>query len=166
VKPRIREKQMFLYNVFPPEFIKIDLESKDKDEVFEELVDHYCHADKTDKRKSILDALWGREVKMSTGIQKGIAIPHGTTDAVETASGVLGISRKGIDYDSLDGDPVYLLFMLIAPQKDTETHMQMLRRLAALLENPQFYSELQSQKDPKSAHKIIRKYEEILIALD
>jgi PTS system fructose-specific IIC component/PTS system nitrogen regulatory IIA component len=157
---------MFLYEVFPPEFIKVDLDAEDKDEAFEELVDHFCQAEKSNAREEILDALREREAKMSTGIHKGIAIPHGKTNVLENVRGVLGISRKGVDYDALDGQPVYLLFMVIAPQKDSEKHLRILKRLAELLENPQFYIDLQSQKDPQSACKIIKKYEDILISMD
>jgi PTS system fructose-specific IIC component/PTS system nitrogen regulatory IIA component len=157
---------MFLQDVFHPEFIKVNLEAEDKDEVFEELADYFCRAGKENVREEIMEALRIREQKMSTGIQKGIAIPHGSTDAVETVSGVLGISRKGVDYEALDGEPFYLLFMLIAPHKDTETHLRILKRLAELLENPQFYTDLQSQKDPQGAYKVICKYEDILTELD
>jgi PTS system fructose-specific IIC component/PTS system nitrogen regulatory IIA component len=157
---------MFLHDVFPPEFIKVDLEAEDKDEAFEELVDHFCQADKSNAREEILTAIRERESKMSTGIHKGIAIPHGKTNAVDTVRGVMGISRKGVDYDALDGEPVYLLFMILAPQKDSEKHLRILKRLAELLENPQFYIDLQSQKDPQGAYKVISKYEDVLIALD
>jgi PTS system fructose-specific IIC component/PTS system nitrogen regulatory IIA component len=157
---------MFLYEVFRPEFIKVDVEARDKDEVFEELVDHFCQVVKSNAREEILDALRRREAKMSTGIQKGIAIPHGKTNAVENVEGVLGISRQGVDYDALDGQPVYLFFMVLAPGEDSEKHLRILKRLAELLENPQFYTELQSQRDPQGAHRIIKKYEDVLIALD
>ena len=157
---------MFLHDVFLPKFIKVDLEAEDKDEAFEELVNHYCQTCALDARQDILDALMKREAKMSTGIQKGIAIPHGNTDAIDSVIGVLGISRKGIDYDSLDGEPVYLLFMIVAPQKDTEKHLKLLKRLAELLENPQFYIDLQTQRDVQSAHKVITKYEDMLIAME
>jgi PTS system fructose-specific IIC component/PTS system nitrogen regulatory IIA component len=103
---------------------------------------------------------------MSTGIKKGIAIPHGSTDVVSTVSGVLGISRTGIDYDALDGEPVYLLFLIIAPRKDTEKHLRILRRTAELLENPQFCIELKSQKDSMGVYKIIRKYEDMFVAFE
>ena len=157
---------MFLQDVFHPEFIKVNLEAEDKDEAFEELADYFCQASKINIREEILDALRTREDKMSTGIQKGIAIPHGNTNAVEAVSGVLGISRKGVDYEALDGEPVYLLFMIIAPEKDVETHLRILKRLAGLLENPQFYIDLQAQKDAQGAYKIICKYEDILAALE
>jgi len=157
---------MFLHDVFPPQFIKVNMEAEDKDEAFEEMVDHFCQITKSHAREEILASLKERETKMSTGIQKGIAIPHGTTNAVETVCGVLGISRDGIDYDALDGEPVYLLFMLIAPDKDSEKHLRVLQRLAELLGNPQFSQDLQTQKDQQGAYKVICKYEDMLISVD
>jgi PTS system fructose-specific IIC component/PTS system nitrogen regulatory IIA component len=157
---------MFLYEVFRPELIKVDLEAEDKDEAFEELVDHFCQAEKSDAREEILDTLREREAKMSTGIHKGIGIPHGKTNAVENVYGVLGISRKGIAYDALDGEPVYLIFMVLIPQKDTEKHLRILKRMAELLENPQFYIELMAQKDAQGAYNTMKKYEDVLITLD
>jgi PTS system fructose-specific IIC component/PTS system nitrogen regulatory IIA component len=157
---------MFLHDVFPPQFIKVNLEAEDKDEAFEEMVDHFCQAAKSHAREEILEAIKAREAKMSTGIQKGIAVPHGNTNALDTVRGVLGISMNGIDYDALDGEPVYLLFMLIAPDKDSEKHLRILQRLAELLGNPQFSQDLQAQKDPQGAYKVICKYEDMLIAVD
>jgi len=155
---------MILQDVLLPEFIKVDMEAEDKDEAFEELVDYYCQADDSSAFDDILQAIIAREAKMSTGIHKGIAVPHGKTSAVDTMRGVLGISRKGIQYDSLDGEPVYLLFMIISPMEDSERHLRLLKHLAELMEMPQFQNELQSQKDPQSAYKVIRKYEELLSA--
>ena len=157
---------MFLHDVFTPEYIKTDLESEDKDEAFEELADFYCQKSRLNVREEILNALKKREAKMSTGIQKGIAIPHGNTNAVSSVCGVLGISRRGIDYDALDGEPVYLLFMIVAPEKNTEKHLRILKLLAELLENPQFYMDLQMQKDPQSVYKIICKYEDMLAEME
>jgi len=155
---------MILQDVMLPEFIKVNMEAEDKDEAFEELVDYFCGADHSDARDEILEAIHEREAKMSTGIHKGIAVPHGKTYAVDTMRGVLGISRKGIHYDSLDGEPVYLLFMIICPMEDSEKYLRLLKHLAELMEIPQFQIELQSQKDPQSAFKVIRKFEEMLSA--
>jgi len=153
---------MILQDVLLPEFIKVDMEAEDKEEAFEELVAYYCKAGKSSAHDQILDAITKREAKMSTGIHKGIAVPHGKTTAVETLCGVLGISRKGVQYDSLDGEPVYLMFMIISPMEDSEKHLRLLKHLAELMEIPQFQLELQAQKDPQSAFKIIRKFEEML----
>jgi len=145
---------MLLRDVFPPQFIKVNLEAEDKDEAFEEMVDHFCQASNSRAREEILESLRLRETKMSTGIQKGIAIPHGKTNAVDAVRGVLGISRDGVDYDALDGEPVYLLFMLIAPDKDSEQHLRILQRLAELLGNPEFSQDLQAQKINRARIKL------------
>jgi len=157
---------MLISDLFKPEFIKINLEAEDKDEAFEELVDTFCQASGLAVREEILDAIQERERKMSTGVQKGIAIPHGKTTAVDKAYGVLGISRKGIDYDALDGEPVYILFMILIPQAESEVHLRILKRLAELLENPQFFTDLAAQNDPAAVNGVIRKYEDILTAID
>ena len=153
---------MILQDVLLPEFIKIGIEAEDKDEALEELVAYYCQTVNSNAHDKILDAIIKREAKMSTGIQKGIAVPHGKTDAVNTLRGVLGISQKGVQYDSLDGEPVYLLFLIISPLEDSEKYLRLLKHLAELMEIPQFQIELQSQKDPQNAFKIIRKFEELL----
>ena len=155
---------MFLHEVFPPELIKIALESDEKDEVFEELVDLYCQVRKNNAREDILKSIREREVKMSTGIQKGIALPHGKTGAVENIQGILGISKKGIDYDALDGQPVYIVFMLLTPKADSEKHLRLLKRLAELLDNPHFFTELLAQNDPRGASTVLKKYEDIYLA--
>ena len=155
---------MVLHDVLLPEFIKVDMEAEDKDEAFEELVAYFCQTDNSNARDEILDAIISREAKMSTGIHKGIAVPHGKTKAVKTMRGVLGISKKGIQYDSLDGEPVYLLFMIISPLEDSEKYLRLLKHLAELMENPQFQIDLQAQKDQQSAYKVICKYEELLSA--
>jgi PTS system fructose-specific IIC component/PTS system nitrogen regulatory IIA component len=157
---------MLLYEVFSPEFIQVDLQAEDKDEVFEELVDRFCYVIKSDAREEILQALREREMKMSTGIQKGIAIPHGKTIAVDKVYGMLGISRKGIDYEALDGNPVYLLFMILGPVGDSEKHLRVLQRMAELLANPQFFTDLVSQKDPQGVYRVLKKYEDISVALE
>jgi PTS system fructose-specific IIC component/PTS system nitrogen regulatory IIA component len=157
---------MFLCELFPPELIIVGLDSEDKDEVFEEMVDQFCQVERFDAREEILEALKEREAKMSTGIQKGIAVPHGKTDALGKMYGVLGISKRGIDYDALDGEPVYVLFMLLSPHKDTEKQLRVLKRLAQLLDNAQFFTDLVAQRDAQGVSGVIKKYEDILMALD
>jgi PTS system fructose-specific IIC component/PTS system nitrogen regulatory IIA component len=157
---------MLVSELFLPEYIKIGLEAEDKDEAFEELVDAFCHVSKLDVREEALEALRERERLMSTGIQKGIAIPHGKTGAINRVYGMLGISRQGIDYDSLDGEPVYLLFMVLGPQLNPEAHLRLLKRVAELLQNPQFFTDLAAQTDPVKANAVIKKYEDVLTASD
>jgi PTS system fructose-specific IIC component/PTS system nitrogen regulatory IIA component len=157
---------MLLHETFPADLIKVDLEAEDKEEAFEELVDLFCRSTGNTGREEILAAVRDREAKMSTGIKKGIALPHGKTNAVDRVYGILGISRSGVDYDALDGEPVHLLFMMLAPQKDSEKHLRFLKRLAELLDNPNFYTDMVVQTNSPAATAVIRKYEDVLIALD
>lgn len=157
---------MLLSELFESDFIKIGLEAEDKDEAFEELADAFCQSSQLKIREEILEAIRERERKMSTGIQKGIAVPHGRVSSINKIRGILGISRQGIDYDALDGEPVYLLFMILAPQTESELHLRILKRLAELLQNPQFFTDLAAQSDPAAANAVIRKYENILTAID
>lgn len=154
---------MLLQNVFTLGCTAVNLESDDKDEVFEELVDLWAHSrSKPIDRKSVLAAIWDREAKMSTGIKRGIAIPHGKADCIESISGVLGISRKGVDYDALDGEPVHLFFLLLSASKDSEQHLRILKKLARLLDEPAFIEELGKAETADVAHRTLKKYEDIL----
>jgi PTS system fructose-specific IIC component/PTS system nitrogen regulatory IIA component len=157
---------MLLQNLFAPGFIKVDLQSEEKDELFEELVDVLARNSGRDfPRQSVLDALRERESKMSTGIKKGIALPHGKVQGIEGLAGVLGISRRGIEYDSLDGEPVYLAFLLVSSPKDSELHLSALKRLARFLDDPGFYTELVAAESPERAFSILKNFEDHLTLL-
>jgi PTS system fructose-specific IIC component/PTS system nitrogen regulatory IIA component len=150
---------MLLSEVFLPEFIKCDLEGTNKEEVFEEMVDQFCKASKKNVREDILRALKEREARMSTGVQHGIAIPHSKTTAIDGVYGVLGISKKGVDYDALDGKPVCLILMLLAPPVDAENHLHLLQRMAGLLRCPSFYTDIVSAPDEDAVFEMLKRYE-------
>jgi PTS system fructose-specific IIC component/PTS system nitrogen regulatory IIA component len=99
---------------------------------------------------------------MSTGIKRGIAVPHAKTDFTRGVIGVLGISDKGIDYESLDGEPVHMLFLLVSSEEDAGTHLAVLKKIAQLVENPVFYKDARAAVDPETVNRIIRTYEEVL----
>ena len=98
---------------------------------------------------------------MSTGIKRGIAIPHAKTAFTKGILGVLGLSAAGIDYDSLDGEPVHMLFLLVSSEVDAGAHLSVLKRIALLVESPDFYREALAAADPQGVHAIIRSYEEM-----
>lgn len=154
---------MLLQQIFSPARIKVDLESEDKEEVFEELVDVLVRdGGKNYPRADVLAAIREREAKMSTGIKKGIAIPHGKTASIQGIIGVLGLSTGGIDYSSLDGEPVHLVFMIISSTRDSEFHLQALKALARLLEDPEFCIKLAQARTPAEAFSILKSYEDVV----
>jgi PTS system fructose-specific IIC component/PTS system nitrogen regulatory IIA component len=137
------------------------LEAEDKTEVFEELVDLLVTQYHTDSRDEILEAIRRREEKMSTGIKKGIAIPHAKTKFTRGVIGVLGVSDHGIDYESLDGEPVRILFLLVSSEEDAATHLAVLKKIALLVENDSFSREVIGAGSPEKVNRIIKKYEEM-----
>ena len=158
---------MLLQRIFATGNIKIGLESDDKDEVFEELVDLLAKEGGKDfPRSTVLAAVREREEKMSTGIKKGIALPHGKAEGLLGLSGALGVSGRGIEYSSLDGEPVHLVFMLVSSPNDSELHLAALKRLAILLDDPEFYTDLLRADSPERANSIIRNYETKLINME
>ena len=153
---------MLLDKVFNPKAVNIDLKSEDKDEVFEELIEELVSDNPSLDRSVALAAVKEREAKMSTGIMSGIAVPHAKTSAVTDVQGAIGISRSGIDYDALDGKPVHLIVLILSGADSTELHLRVLKRLARLLENSEFYAELMEQKTAEAAYNVFCKYEKEL----
>ena len=153
---------MMLQKVFQPSTIKTGLESESKEELFEELVDVLARTYPPQHpfpRQQIIDALAKREAKMSTGISKGIAMPHATVEGLDELRGVLGISAKGIDYDALDGHPVFLVFLLLTPPDYAEMHLQTLQRIASLIDDPGVASKLAVSASSAQAFAVIKEFD-------
>jgi PTS system fructose-specific IIC component/PTS system nitrogen regulatory IIA component len=150
---------MLLNGVFTPKAVKLSLESETKDEVFEELVEVLVAAHPEINRAQALQALLAREAKMSTGIIKGIAVPHGKIAGIKGVFGAVGISRQGIDYESLDGEPVNVIFMLLTDTDDYEYHLNVLKRLSRLLDLPTFISSVLEKRTQQEVYDVICKFE-------
>lgn len=142
--------------------VKTSLESEDKEELFEEMVDLLVRSKPDYDRGQLIEAVEERESKMSTGIGNGIAIPHCKTDAVSETCGVIGTSRSGIDYESLDGEPVYIVFMLIGPVTDAEIHLKALQQISILMQDRGLYQRLLETENPGELFRILRQEEDRL----
>jgi mannitol/fructose-specific phosphotransferase system IIA component (Ntr-type) len=155
---------MIITDFITEEFITTSVQSEDKDELFAELVEllsRGMHARNIDiDSETILSAIAEREEKMSTGIGHGIAMPHGKTDAVHDLCGVLGISKRGIDYEALDGEPVHIIFLLIAPSSSPGPHIKALQRIASLLKTPGCFDKLCEARSASEAYQVLRDEED------
>jgi len=152
---------MLISEIFKPENIKTTVESMDKEELFEEMVNFLIDAENLTNRDEILENLWKREKKMTTGIAPNIAIPHTHIQSIDRTYGVIGVSQKGIDYDSLDGKPVHLVMLLIGNDKEPEGHLKILKNLSILLSNPDFYPSIMKCKTAKDLSNVIIEFEDI-----
>jgi nitrogen PTS system EIIA component len=140
------------------EAISADLNSQTKEEVIAELVGLLIKEGALDRRhkNKVLEALMAREALGSTAIGQGIAIPHAKCDCVKKLVGCVGISKQGINFDSLDGESAYIFFLLIAPMDSAGPHLKALARISRLLKDKFVRESLKSAKDEKSLLKIIQ----------
>lgn len=153
---------MNITDIIKEDCFAASLQSKSKDELFVEMVDILVRANPGLDREVVLKAIREREVKMSTGIGKGIAIPHGKTNAVEDLVGVVGISKQGVEYDALDGELVHVVFMLLAPVSGTGRHITALQKIANLMKDRGCYQRLFDAKTAAEAFKGLQVDEEKL----
>ncbi len=140
--------------------IKTDLVSTEKEEAFEELIDLLLRERRITDRREALVAIMAREKKQSTGIGRGVAIPHGKSAAVRQLCAALGISKKGIEYDSLDGEPVQVVFLLLAEENKPGPHVMALAQIATLFKVQGFIEKLIAAKTPKELYDTIIAEEE------
>lgn len=140
----------------------MEIKSAKKEDVVKELVDALINANEIEKRSraKIVEALMAREALGSTAIGQGVAIPHAKSDAVTKLLAAFGLSKKGIEFDSLDGEPAYIFFLLLAPQDSAGPHLKALARISRLLKDRYFRDGLRASADVKSVVKIISEEDE------
>ena len=148
---------MKIMDFLNPKAITADLRSNDKEGVLNELVDLLIKAGvlKDKDNDAIVKILLNREAMGSTGIGSGVGIPHGKCDKVKDMVGAFGISKSGVNFDSLDGEPVYIFFLLVAPEDCAGPHLKALARISRLLKDKFFRDTLRDAKDDKSLLKAI-----------
>jgi PTS system nitrogen regulatory IIA component len=137
--------------------ITADLKSVKKEDSIKELVDLLITAGEIEKksRAKLIELLMAREELGSTAIGQGVAIPHAKVDCVKNLVAAFGISHKGVDFDSLDGEPAYIFFLLVAPVDSAGPHLKALARISRLLKDKFFRESLRQAKDVETIIKII-----------
>ncbi|AYV92937.1 PTS system fructose-specific EIIABC component [Fusobacterium necrophorum subsp. funduliforme ATCC 51357] len=115
------------------ECISLELQSKNKADVIDELIGILDKAGKLNDREIFKKEILKREAQSSTGLEEGIAIPHAKTAAVKVPSIAIGISKEGLDYESLDGEVSRLFFMIAAAEGAEDTHIELLSKLSTIL---------------------------------
>jgi len=139
---------MKLLDLLHPAVVKIELDALDKDECFEELIDLLVKAGQITDRQSALDAIYAREDLQTTGIGKGVAIPHGKDPAITDIRAAAATSKKGIEFESIDDKPVHLVFLVLAQVNNPGPHLQTLAEIAACLNQPGVYDRLVNAQNP------------------
>jgi len=139
--------------------VVLNLQAKGKKETLEELAALLAGQRIIPNREKLVSVLMERENLGSTGVGNGIAIPHAKTDLAKKIIIAFGRSDKGIDFDSLDKKPVYLVFLIIAPEDAHETYLRVLARISRLLHEEKIRKELRAAQTPRQVINSIRKEE-------
>jgi len=129
---------MKISEILDQRLILSDLTSKTKKGVLEELVSHLAQFEEKVNKEELLKILLEREKLGSTGINDGVAIPHGKLKNIDALLVAFGRSREGIDFGALDGRESHLFFLLVAPERSAGTHLKALARISRIAKNEDF----------------------------
>jgi len=146
---------MVLTQILEPACIKVPLAGRDKESVITELVDILDANKLLVDKNDVLQAVLSRENTRSTGIGSGIAIPHGKCKGVEDLVMAIGISRQGVDFQSIDNKPVHIIVLLASPTDRTGPHIQALARISRLMLDEEFKNKLQNASSARELYDLI-----------
>ena len=147
---------MNLTSLLRPERINLDLKSKKKPDALKELV---AMVRQGESAELLLQTLLKREELGSTGIGQGIAIPHGKSAVAKELTAAIGISKTGVDFDALDDDKVYVIFLLVAPEEQASQHLKALARVSALLKDKYFRKALINSEGAADVIRVLEQEE-------
>jgi PTS system nitrogen regulatory IIA component len=150
---------MKILDVLQKEAIISGLKSQDKKGILEELVAPIASITGVN-HKDLVRVLMDREQLGSTGIGGGIGIPHGKLKQLESLALGFGLSRKGVDFESMDNKPTHIFFLLVTPENSTGLHLKMLARISKILKHDQFKEKLLNAASSDEIFSIIKEEDE------
>ena len=146
--------------------ILLDASPKSKSEALDQIVDLMVKSEKINDKEAYRKQVYAREEESTTGIGEGIAIPHGKCDAVTKPGLAAMVVKNGVDFDSLDGEPVTLMFLIAAPNTEDNIHLDVLSKLSVLLMNEEFTESLRNAKTVEEFMNIINDADEKEAGID
>ncbi len=145
-----------LLKLIKKETVSTNLKGTTKVEIITELVDLLEKGGAIRDKETVINDVLAREKTMSTGMQHGIAIPHGKTEGIEAMSVAIGVKKEGIEFGSLDGKPSTLFIMVVSPKKDSGPHIQFLASIAYILKDKDLVERIHHAKKPEDVVKLIQ----------
>ena len=146
---------MKIVDLIRREMIVPTLAAKDKRGLLEELAAHVASQNAKIDRANLARVLIEREGLASTAIGEGVAIPHGKLAAVGEIVACLGRAPGGVDFDSMDGQPTFLFFVLIAPENSTGAHLKALARISRVFKDAEFRRRLLAAPDAEAMYRVV-----------
>ena len=150
---------MKIKDILSPESMIMELKATNKEDAIKEMADLEVATDIVNDGDAFIKSIWDRENESTTGIGGGIAMPHARNKSINKARVLFAKSKEGIDYNSLDGQPVHLFFMITAPAGADNTHLQALAKLSGLLIDPDLVEKLKATKTPEEVIDLFERAE-------
>jgi len=151
---------MKISELLDPRAIVADMQAKDKPKALVELTESLISCEPSLSRDAVISVLQERERLGSTGIGDGVAIPHGKLAGIPELKLVFGRSHSGVDFESMDGQPAYLFFLLIAPEESVGVHLKTLAKISKLLKDVTVRKKLLDASDQAAIYQVILDQEE------
>lgn len=154
------EVEVLLSEMVQEDLVKVGLEATNKWEAIEELIDLLIaqHELRLNDRSEVIDAIFTREKSLSTGLEHGLAVPHGSVDCVSEIVATMGTS-KGVPFDSVDGNPAQLVVLLVIPKGKFQRHVRTLAGIARLARNQKLRERIYSAQSPMEVVEAIYEFE-------
>ncbi|MFZ0389915.1 MAG: PTS sugar transporter subunit IIA [Calditrichia bacterium] len=151
---------MKLVDVLKPDYIRIPLKGDDKKSVIREVINILAPYKIFDDSEKIFDAVMEREKIMTTGVGRGVAIPHCKKESCRQFAISLGIQKDGIDFQSIDNQPAHIIFLLVGPENNPGRHIRLLSRISRLISKDNLRDDLLNCSSPQEAFDLLKKEEE------
>ena len=146
---------MKITDVLKKESIILSLKSRKKDQIIKELTDNLAPS-QSDFNKSIAyETIMEREKLCSTALDAGVAIPHGKMSGINNFLTVFGRSTEGVDFESLDGKPTYLFFLILSPDNSSGLHLKLLAKISKIFKIPEFRENILKAKNVDEIYELI-----------
>ncbi|HOV98842.1 MAG: PTS sugar transporter subunit IIA [Bacteroidetes bacterium] len=151
---------MKITDILTEDVVRVGLPGSTKEEIINGMIELVAIKPKVLNKEKVRQAIFEREKVMSTGVGSGFAVPHGKTDAVSDIVAAFAITEQPIDYQSLDDQPVRLVFLLVGRENMVGPHIKLLSRISRLMNKEDFRKQLLEAKTPQEVLEIFRKEEE------
>lgn len=147
---------MKISDILSADVIAVNMDVADKEDAIKKIIDLSAKSDKILDLDKVTHTIYEREKLVSTGVGKGFAIPHGKTDAISDVVAAFAITKEPIDFDSIDGEPVRFIFLLIGKENLLNTHIKLLSRISRLMNKDEFRETLLDANTSEDVLKIFR----------
>jgi len=150
---------MKITDILTEQFVRINLAGSTKDEILNAMIEIASSSDRVTDKDKVRNAILEREKIMSTGVGSGFAIPHGKTDAVSDIVGAFAVTAQPIDYQSLDEQPVRIVFLLVGKDNMVGPHIKLLSRISRLMNKEDFRKKLLEAGSPAEVLELFKQEE-------